>query len=314
MKKLLCILLATCMVFALAACGEVAPAPVPDPNDTTTTTATTTPTTTTTPTNTTTTTSTTPEEITTTTTTTQATTTPTQPTTTTTTRATTTTTTRATTTTTTRVTTTTPRPTQTTKVGDIIKFGGYDWRVLDIQSGRALLLSDKVLERRVHHNIREETITAFSWADSKLRAYLNGEFYNRFSTADRAKIVQVTNTNPNNQWFGTAGGANTQDRVFLLSLDEVVKYFGDADQLAKPEGERELRGIFYGVNSASREAYCRDISCCGVNETYGHWWWLRSPGEINIAAAFVDGLGGIWVRGSDAYNTEGVRPAMWINL
>jgi len=31
----------------------------------------------------------------------------------------------------------------------------------------------------------------------------------------------MLNKNPNNQWYGTNGGADTQDSIFLLSLDEV---------------------------------------------------------------------------------------------
>ncbi|MCL2698664.1 MAG: DUF6273 domain-containing protein, partial [Oscillospiraceae bacterium] len=116
--------------------------------------------------------------------------------------------------------------------GGTIIFGGYDWRVLEVKDGRALLLSDKVLELRPYHN----TFANITWADSDIRTYLNGEFFNSFSATDRARIVQMSNTNPDNPWFGTAGGANTQDRIFLLSLDELVRYFGDADQLAKPEG------------------------------------------------------------------------------
>ena len=36
-------------------------------------------------------------------------------------------------------------------VGDVIQFGGIDWLVLDIQDGKALLLSEKILEERPYH-------------------------------------------------------------------------------------------------------------------------------------------------------------------
>jgi hypothetical protein len=32
-----------------------------------------------------------------------------------------------------------------------IRFGAYDWRVLDVQDGKALLLTDKVIEKRSFH-------------------------------------------------------------------------------------------------------------------------------------------------------------------
>ncbi|MCL2064973.1 MAG: DUF6273 domain-containing protein [Candidatus Cloacimonetes bacterium] len=124
------------------------------------------------------------------------------------------------------------------KVGDIIQFGAYPWRILDIQGGRALVVSEYIIENRDYHT----SYTSITWADCSLRNYLNGEFYNSsaFSNADRARIVQVTNINENNQWFDTNGGSNTQDRIFLLSIAEVVKYFGDSGHL------ENKTGIFYG--------------------------------------------------------------------
>ena len=37
--------------------------------------------------------------------------------------------------------------------------------------------------------------------------------------------------NKDNQWQGTKGGNTTADKVFLLSLEEVVKCFGDSGDL-----------------------------------------------------------------------------------
>ena len=216
--------------------------------------------------------------------------------------------------------TTTPPPVATPineRVGEIIQFGGYDWRILDIQDGKALLISDKILENRAYHNKRVDT-----WADSDLRAYLNDEFYNSFSAKDRARIAEVTNTNPDNQWFGTPGGANTQDRIFLLSLDEVVKYFGDSGQLANRPSEY-VRQIDDQYNE-NRVAYhvggtyyygniWQDTYTVGAGDPRA--WWLRSPGGISYYAASVGGSGLIYSYGSDVIiNEYGVRPALWLNL
>jgi hypothetical protein len=194
--------------------------------------------------------------------------------------------------------------------GQVIQFGGYDWRVLDVQDGRALLLSDKVLELRPYHN----TFTNITWAESDIREYLNGEFYDSFSATDRARIAQITNTNADNPWFGTAGGEDTDDHVFLLSLDELVLYFGDADQLAKPEGEREYDWGFEGEHADKRIVKCIDGSCWCHSE-HGHKWLLRSPGDDCIYVALVDNNGDVSVYGVYVdFDFSGIRPALWVEM
>jgi hypothetical protein len=196
-------------------------------------------------------------------------------------------------------------------VGEVIQFGGYDWRVLEINGDRVLLLSDKILEQRRYHN----TNTNITWATSDIRAYLNGEFFKSFNEEDKARIVQVTNTNPDNPWFGTPGGINTQDHIFLLSLDELVLYFGDADQLAKPESEREHTWGFYGAHADERIVKCINGSCWCHSETYGHWWWLRSPGGTSGGTAGVSSVGVVHVFGYGFIGSGGgVRPALWVYL
>ena len=111
--------------------------------------------------------------------------------------------------------------------GGKIHFGGYDWFVLDKQDDMTLIITEKVIEKRPYHS--EET--AITWESCDMRKYLNGEFYDFFSDADQARIVEVTNENPKNPWYGTSGGNPTTDRIFLLSIDEILKYFGDSGQI-----------------------------------------------------------------------------------
>ena len=40
------------------------------------------------------------------------------------------------------------------RVGDTIQFGNYTWRVLDVQGGRALIITDVALDVRVRDHIR----------------------------------------------------------------------------------------------------------------------------------------------------------------
>jgi|GEM_PF-1191057 len=188
------------------------------------------------------------------------------------------------------------------EVGDIIKFGGYDWLVLDKQSDKALIISENVLEKREYN---EEYKSVITWETCTLRAYLNGDFYNSFSESDKKKIIKTKNKNPDNQWYNTDGGNDTEDYIFLLSLDEVVKYFGDSGQL-KNRPSKESYSIDDQYNE-KRIAYFN-----GEND----WWWLRSPDGYGNNAAFVRSGGTVDVSGHFVIygNYDGVRPALWLKI
>ena len=189
---------------------------------------------------------------------------------------------------------------KTLEIGSIYQFANIDWRVLDIQNNKALLISEKILEKRPY-NVEYEDIT---WEKCNLREYLNGEFYNKLGTAKSA-ISETRNSNPNNPWYETLGGNATTDKVFLLSLDEVCRYFGDSTT--------ELRNVrkddwyFSDKNNPNRIAKDGNQNAC--------WWWLRSLGYNSFTAAVVDDDGFVYVRGFIVFNDSGgVRPALWLNL
>jgi len=111
------------------------------------------------------------------------------------------------------------------QIGDKINFNKFKWLVLDIKDGKALIITEGIIEHRRYHDAYKE----ITWAECSLRKYLNGEFYDRFSAADQSRIIPAINKNHDNQWYGTKGGEDTKDKIFLLSLEEVsCKYFGDS--------------------------------------------------------------------------------------
>ncbi len=110
------------------------------------------------------------------------------------------------------------------KMDSTLSFGGYNWRVLDIQDNVALLITEDIIEQCAYHDAYKD----ITWADCSLRKYLNGEFYDKFSEADKSRIISVLNKNLDNQWYGSKGGVDTKDSIFLLSVEEVCKYFGDS--------------------------------------------------------------------------------------
>ena len=103
------------------------------------------------------------------------------------------------------------------------KYEPIKWRVLQSENGEAFLLSDVILDKQAY-NENDEYIT---WKESSLRAWLNDKFMNRaFSDEEKEKINITEVVNKDNPVFGTKGGKNTSDKIFLLSLAEVSRKKG----------------------------------------------------------------------------------------
>ena len=104
----------------------------------------------------------------------------------------------------------------------------------------------------------------------------------------------------NNEKYHTIGGDNTQDQVFLLSIEEARKYFpSDKDRVCKPTD--------YALWKEKR-VVDNEFGC-------GCWWWLRSPGDDSESAAYVYPSGVIHDNGDGVYDcTVAVRPALWVNI
>ncbi len=190
------------------------------------------------------------------------------------------------------------------KVGATVKFGKYEqngntgskekieWIVLAKSGGKLLLISKNILDSMPYNN----ESTPSTWADSDMRSYLNGSFYNSvFSAAEKKKIVTTKVKTPDNPNFKTDGGANANCRVFLLSAEETSKYLKtNAARQGKGTAAAKSGGLRVGANGTSR-------------------WWLRTVGGKDNFAVLVDEYGGIDMNGF--YTTQkdvGLRPAIWI--
>lgn len=200
------------------------------------------------------------------------------------------------------------------QVGDKIVFGQYEWRVLDMQSNTALIITENIIEQRAYHDAYKD----ITWADCSLRKYLNNEFFDKFAAADKSRIIPVINKNSDNQWYGSNGGADTRDSIFLLSLEEVTcQYFGDSSsKLYNPGKNQRYWFERKDENNSKRLARLQE-------KDWHWWWWLRSPGRVNVKAVYIFGTdGNIGIQGnnilkgniSDGKCTGGVRPALWLKL
>ena len=175
---------------------------------------------------------------------------------------------------------------------DYFKYDTIKWRVLHSENVEAFLLSDVILDKQLY-NENDKYVT---WEKSSLRAWLNKKFIKRaFIDEEREKINITEIINQDNPVYGTEGGNNTFDKIFLLSLSEVSE---------QQDGEK------YGFLDD-------EIRACGKSDfsKTGSWWWLRSPGSYSLDAAEVNDDGWVGRNGSRVDSSYGgVRPALHLNL
>jgi glucan-binding YG repeat protein len=210
-------------------------------------------------------------------------------------------------------------------VGNIVSFGQYKWRVLDVRNWCALLVADTV----THVNMAYSDV-ACTWETSSLRKWLNSEFLTSFTEEEGKRIMRAEVKNESNPWYYADGGNATGDRVFLLSIYEIVKYFGDSEAL-QFTGRNDVKYYYFDdsgnrrsvtINEARKDAskdYCfsdqYDAARIARYNGKPTCYWLRTPGSKENAAALVDSNGNVDMGGDDVDDVAdyiGVRPALWI--
>ena len=173
-------------------------------------------------------------------------------------------------------------------------FGSYEqgngiepieWLILERNEETCLLISRYALEELKYHGSKEPV----TWETSGLRAWLNSQFLDMaFSEEERSSILTTEVDNSlGNQIFHTDGGNNTEDRVFLLSREEVMLYFPS-------EGERLCEPTLHSKRA----------SLAG----YSHWW-LRSPGMKQTNAEYIN-YRGVFLDGSVDNKFTAIRPVI----
>ena len=200
---------------------------------------------------------------------------------------------------------------------DCIYFGNYyqsnsstkepiKWRVLSVNGNDAFLLADQNLNAKPY-NVEYADIT---WATCTLRTWLNGTFLNTaFTSAEQAAIRDTTVVNEDNPYYGTEGGVNTIDKVYLLSIAEACNTAYGFNGEFKANSE---------TREAKNTAYAKE---CGTwtppyTEHEGNGdWWLRSPGRSSRLASYVYYDGDVVDLGKNVgCDDHAVRPALHLNL
>ncbi len=213
---------------------------------------------------------------------------------------------------------------------DCVYFGSYPqsdatgetkepikWRILSINGTEAFLVADQNLDVYRYN----KKYTSVTWESSTIRSWLNGygsganaygkdyssdNFINRaFTSTEQAAIPYVSVVNEDNPKYGTEGGNDTLDKIYLLSISEVSNAaYGFLPY--KNESNND------NARKRTNTAY---VAAGGTIGSSTAWWWLRSPGRDSYRAADVDSYSdvhrfGFYVNGSGG----AVCPALHLNL
>ena len=188
--------------------------------------------------------------------------------------------------------------------GDFVNFGTYpqeknetevtpiSWRVLAVEGNKAFLLSEMALDDKAY----DESGYEDTWEECTLRKWLNEDFLSKaFSSEEQTAIfmteVDNSKSQGNPKWKATYQN-NTQDKIFLLSYQEMQMY---------SEWVGGCKPTKYAITQGAK-GFNND-SC---------YWWLRSPGEKTWQVACVDDrhiFSAAWLDKS-----RGVRPALWVDI
>ena len=197
----------------------------------------------------------------------------------------------------------------------IVTFGRYEqdnnlengmepieWRVLETDGGRVLMLAEKGLEGYYWNG---RIGLGNIWRNSLIRTWLNDDFYNKAFSSDEKKRIISSGIFTEYQ-FGSAETYATPDNVFLLSSSEVEQYIPKkCNRMVFPTEYAKTTG----ARLCDRD-YCRD--CCNGSGYGAGIWWLRNPGAY--ACTTVVQMGGSFDIYCENYtsNNVSVRPALWI--
>ena len=238
-------------------------------------------------------------------------------------------------------------PINEAKVGDMIAMGTYEqnhdttdgmepivWDVLAVENGKMLVISDKVLDSYCFNNTDgAEQSPSMNWQDCSLRAFLNGDFINTcFTDEERAKIQTTHLSNLSNAdflrqyWSGLEAPYNeleqqtrtddpeTDDKVFVLSADEIVKYMGDEDDY-RPDDEYPFSRF---VGASGRTAKITNSIRYAGNVYYDRQtcessWITRTLSAPHTDVVYITSNGSFFCWYSYSVGL-GLRPAMWISV
>ena len=255
------------------------------------------------------------------------------------------------------------------KKGDIIVFGSYEqdgntangkepieWEVLDTEGDRVFVVSKYILDLKLYDDGNSDAVEhPGTWEASTLRKWLNHDFYEEaFTAPEQEQIIETLVINKDNPLRNESNSTiftnevDTYDKVFLLSTDEVYRYYefnmteretkdylekrdkngipldwdGDvwrASEALMIDGTDYVHSLQWGEARLITEEQYEKLKTFGYSEECigkpGKIWWLRNPGGIFEfkGAVSADGFVGHLFYTALLNECLGVRPAMWLN-
>lgn len=181
------------------------------------------------------------------------------------------------------------------------------WRVLSVDGDNAFLMADKILDSQKY----EELFWGITWETCRMRSWLNGYekgendaavdcskdnfMDNAFTIEEQQAILPTMVESKEFSGLSIVEGRTTQDKIYLLSLDEVKD-----SAYGFPEREEY---------SAMRETVATEFKWNRED------WALRSPGRGKLHIVEVLENGRIDVNGDYIIGKNvGVRPVLHLNL
>lgn len=215
-----------------------------------------------------------------------------------------------------------------------------EWRVLDVQDGKALILSEYVLRPGSYFNPEWIKFKYTYWSGSYI-----GECgrNNKPGRGDTPSYKVSPTTVPmkdgsmgtdadlyyvharywlNGEFYENAFTDSEKARI-LLTLNE-NKDNPDSGIAGGPDTEDHV--FFLSYEEFNRYFKTRDEGRCeptdsaksmhkDMRENKYCYWWLRTPGEFRCNAMYIHPNGRVSTYGSDVgHDSLGYRPAMWITI
>ena len=215
-----------------------------------------------------------------------------------------------------------------------IKFGNYyqkensnkkneiEWFVLDKNDEYALLLSKYILDVGKMSE-RDEC----QWSETILRNWLNSDFYNTaFNDNEKERIIECELENFNIPISLHKKQEKTKDKVFILSLDELQRYFYNDERKVNKELTTTATKFAFSKNKLidfnskdfeeEKKKYAKafnlPLSAFNIKTTT---YWTRTFKDNRCLVISYDGNIEGQIDGKSNLNIyNGVRPAIFVKI